>query len=379
MNTQPDMIVIVGARPENGHCWQADLPAQVSDGDSPGCVHRSGLRLFENGTELGPPYALHDDIRRFGGGRYSHWGRSLYFSASDNSSPLLNGREYSVLVKQESENNPEGLHRKPVNFLKRSPDQFDEDVEYAVQVSRHYLGHLSKAGLRPEGLRILELGPGVNFAPQLFLASLGARMAVADRFLVSWDDDYHPHLYQAFRKRWDVELPAIDRVLRDGDHSPEVISCFPSPAENLSDVDPAAFDVVISNAVLEHVYSMPSVCGEMARVTAFRGLNMHQIDFRDHSDFSRPLEFLTVPDEEYDKEFKRSNGERGNRLRPSETERLFEDHRFEMLSFDADIRCDPNYFADFIPRLRTASSRYRNWPEDDLHIISGRMVFRKSA
>jgi hypothetical protein len=54
------------------------------------------LRLFEDGKQLGPPHQMHDLIRNKGLGGFSHWGRSLYFSTSDNSDPRQNGREYTL-------------------------------------------------------------------------------------------------------------------------------------------------------------------------------------------------------------------------------------------------------------------------------------------
>jgi SAM-dependent methyltransferase len=223
----------------------------------------------------------------------------------------------------------------------------------------------------------LELGPGTNLAPQLVMASLGARVSVADRFLVPWDNDYHPTFYRAFRAAWNAPLPAVDQVLNDGAHSP-VISSFANPAENLAHVLPGTFDLVISNAVLEHVYSLPDVCREMARVTAPGGMNMHQIDFRDHYDSVRQLDFLIMPDDEYSLAFERSNGERGNRLRPSEARLLFEQNGFDLVDFEVNDRCKPRYFEEFVPRLRASESRYRDWPRDDLLILSGRLVLRKT-
>jgi hypothetical protein len=88
---------------DSGHSWTVELPANVPDGDGPDCAPRSYLRLFEDEVELGPPYALHDQIRQLGGGRYSHWGRALYFSTSDNTSPLLNGRSYAIRVTEGNE------------------------------------------------------------------------------------------------------------------------------------------------------------------------------------------------------------------------------------------------------------------------------------
>jgi SAM-dependent methyltransferase len=364
--------------PEAGYCWTVELPGDVPDGDSLEHPMRSLLCLFENQLEIGPPHALHDEIRKLGGGRFSHWGRSLYFSTSDNSSPLLNGKIYSALVKEQDENDLKVVRTKPVNFQKLSPEKLSDDVNYALQISKGHLELVSHYGQRLEGLRVLELGPGINFAPQLVMASLGARVSVADRFLVPWDNDYHPPFYRAFRAAWNAPLPAVDQVLNDGAHSPEVIASFASPAENLAGIAPATFDLVISNAVLEHVYSLPAVCREMGRVTAPGGLNMHQIDFRDHHDFDRPLEFLIVPDDEFALEFEHINGDHGNRLRSSEARLLFEKNGFELVDFEVNLRCEQRYLEEFLPRLRASVSRYRDWPRDDLLIICGRLVYRKS-
>jgi hypothetical protein len=77
---------------DKGFCWLASLPEHLcSDSES-----ASRLQLFEDGHPLGPAHISHDEIRRLGGGRYSHWGAQLYFSASDNSDPDKNGRTYTV-------------------------------------------------------------------------------------------------------------------------------------------------------------------------------------------------------------------------------------------------------------------------------------------
>jgi len=59
-------------------------------------------RVFENGRLIGPAHALHDTIRKAGQGAYSHWSAgwtsysALHFSATDNTSPITNGRVYSI-------------------------------------------------------------------------------------------------------------------------------------------------------------------------------------------------------------------------------------------------------------------------------------------
>ncbi|WP_432709908.1 pectate lyase family protein [Pedobacter sp.] len=68
------------------------------DGDSQSNSTISTLRLFENGKELGAAHSKHDDIRKMGKGRFSHWLSTLYFSASDNTDPRTNGRTYTYSI-----------------------------------------------------------------------------------------------------------------------------------------------------------------------------------------------------------------------------------------------------------------------------------------
>jgi hypothetical protein len=62
-------------------------------GDAP---RASSLELYEDGKLLGPPHWSRDNVRDAGRGTFSHRRRGLYFSTSDNSSPLTNGRRYEI-------------------------------------------------------------------------------------------------------------------------------------------------------------------------------------------------------------------------------------------------------------------------------------------
>ena len=80
-------------QPELGLAYtaQTQLPA-LSSHNGP-----SLAKVLENGRPLaGPANSQHYDIRTFGNGRYSFWLDYVYFSTSDNSSPLSNGRTYSI-------------------------------------------------------------------------------------------------------------------------------------------------------------------------------------------------------------------------------------------------------------------------------------------
>lgn len=79
-------------RSESGNCFIGTHGLQwMSSHNAP-----SSAELLEDGRPLMVSNAPHDDIRALGRGRYSFWHDSVYFSASDNSSPLTNGRRYEM-------------------------------------------------------------------------------------------------------------------------------------------------------------------------------------------------------------------------------------------------------------------------------------------
>jgi hypothetical protein len=78
--------------PEMGCCFTAAVPEHlVSDKDG-----MSRLRIFEDGFPLHRGSADHTLIRKEGRGAFSHWGRFVYFSSTDNTDPRVNGRRYVV-------------------------------------------------------------------------------------------------------------------------------------------------------------------------------------------------------------------------------------------------------------------------------------------
>ena len=87
-------------RHAEGRAWLGPLPRELhsrtDNGDAP---YQSYLRLFEDGRELGPGHAVHEFIRNEGGGQFSFWIDSVYFSTSDGSDPNNNGRSYTVTEK----------------------------------------------------------------------------------------------------------------------------------------------------------------------------------------------------------------------------------------------------------------------------------------
>jgi hypothetical protein len=82
----------------DGYMWSVAVPdlKHLASGEAE--PRKSAIVLTENGRLTGYRNALHEGIRRFGEGRYSHWGEHLLFSTPDNSSPNDNGRRYALRV-----------------------------------------------------------------------------------------------------------------------------------------------------------------------------------------------------------------------------------------------------------------------------------------
>lgn len=94
-NTTPIALTLSKITTDGGYAYSISQNFGTT-GDSNSQPSISKLRVFEDGKELGPAHSLHADIRSKGNGRFSHWGGSLIFSASDNSDPRTNGKKYTV-------------------------------------------------------------------------------------------------------------------------------------------------------------------------------------------------------------------------------------------------------------------------------------------
>src|SRR5581483_10510224 len=182
----------------------------------------------------------------------------------------------------------------------------EDALSYAVDLSTNHLRLVKRAGTLT-GLRYLEIGPGSDFAPQLVLASHGVQVTVADKYVAQWDAAYHPQFYRAFLERWTGQADAVRAVLARGSYA-GVIGVVPEPCERLASVAATSFDFVLSTAVLEHVADIGHCAAELARVTAPGGIHCHQVDFRYHKSFDRPLDHLLMDWPEYRRERRYGGG-----------------------------------------------------------------------
>ena len=262
----------------------------------------------------------------------------------------------------------------PVNCQNRDRGNLAAEAEHAVRTAEMYAGLVDSCGLSLQGLRILEVGPGMHFGPQLLLADRGADITLVDRFVAQWDAGYHPDLYRELRKLTGPNR-ALDAVLAAQGYPPECLTIINQPAEAMTAVPSGSIDLVLSWAVLEHVYDLAAVCRSFARVTRAGGAGSHQVDFRDHLHTDQPLEFLLSSDLRAKIDFSYRHGERGNRRRPDELVTLLKESGFGRVNINVTEEASAAYLAEFLPRLRAARmSPYRHWPADDLRILGAKVT-----
>jgi hypothetical protein len=95
---QGERFDLVGPFPANGgHSFVSEVAALEAMSDDSANPLQSPIRLCEGKRQLGTGHIPHADIVNSGKGRFSHWGRYIIFTASDNSNPNTNGRKYTAV------------------------------------------------------------------------------------------------------------------------------------------------------------------------------------------------------------------------------------------------------------------------------------------
>jgi hypothetical protein len=100
-------------------------------------------------------------------------------------------------------------------------------------------------------------------------------------------------------------------------------------------------------------------------------MGLHQVDFRDHRDFSRPLEFLRHTDAEW-AEIQKGTSAYTNRWRRSDFEGAFTGSNASL------ERIGVNQRAPLDPELRSRFDvRFRDRPLEDLEVLGAFFVVKK--
>ena len=124
---------------------------------------------------------------------------------------------------------------------------------------------------------------------------------------------------------------------------------------------------------MEHVSDPEGTIKALGRVLKKGGLTAHQIDMRNHRDFSRPLDHLTLDAGQWDKvNAARPAHQHENRWRLSQFRASFERNGFRIVSIDVNDRAP--VAEDLRRRLHP---EFRQFALDDLAAVGARLVALK--
>jgi len=215
----------------------------------------------------------------------------------------------------------------------------------------------------------------------VLLAALGARRVMAlDPTLPPWREDWHPCLMRALARQtrlahWPVDPAVFAKAARKGPKSVGIVVAEQG-IETLPPSWRGTADFVFSHAVMEHFEDVPAAIAGMGAVSRPGAIGVHQVDFRDHRDFNRPLEFLLMSDDAW----AAANGgilyRSGNCVRLPEMRNMLSAAGFAVLAANVNDTVDAAYLKDFLPRLRNSGTRHAQIPDDHLTAASARLVLQ---
>ena len=230
--------------------------------------------------------------------------------------------------------------------------------------------------------RILEIGPGANLGVGLIFSLTGAEK------YYGLDIYMDPELFAAAQYEsiaYLLHLAGGEKSLRnvgtamtvkDGkvEFAKERVEyLYPRQSYDIPLSD-GSLDFAFSHATLEHVADPEKTVQAIHRVLRKGGLTAHQIDMRDHADFSKPLEFLKVDELTWNKQWQdpKRAAWHLNRWRLSDFKSAFERAGFQILKLDVNA----TFPVDESVR-RTLDVRFQKYKLEDLSATGVMIIARK--
>lgn len=288
--------------------------------------------LFEDDALLGPSDSSHDTIRSTGKGAFSVWGAWIYLSASDNSDPNRNGRQYSLIAQDAGFDSSFGallrrtLAADDVSALKLVADLTQIDGSVFAKFFRRQdaiTQPLRQCGFTAMPKSILEVGCGTNpYTALRFLCDGVERYVANDITPVNFLFDRQAiDALSTCLRLFDPELgERLSRVMTPACTARNLIVIGETSCDAIELATPVEF--ITSTSVLQHVSNPLGVIAAFHRLLASGGWMSHSIDLRDLRDPNRPFDFLRQRDYE---------GKAQNRLRCSDWLTALRNNGFDVI------------------------------------------------
>lgn len=256
----------------------------------------------------------------------------------------------------------------------------EEAVEFTIRNVGYQLSFVPGGEAYCNGRTFLEIGPGQDLGVSIILIAHGAKGIIIDKYACKWDNQFHPLYYRSLRnatkdKFLKADLTIFNQLLNQNSHAIQGLTNYELGLEEVDRIPDQTIDWSFSNATFEHLYDVPKAIFQLGRITKSGGLGFHQTDFRDHRDFSRPLEYITMADADFLELVKRVDYSCGNRLRYTDFIPEFKHSGFNV-RLSPDVFAEEEYLEDVLKR---AQPFFRTIPPDALKVLSGRFHLIKTV
>jgi len=187
--------------------------------------------------------------------------------------------------------------------------QLDHDiiqlVEYSKAVFEKYCRYMAKKDMSTtlNNKTIVELGPGDTMATAFFFLAYGAKRVVCfDRFKLLQNTAKNTLIAQQVlsilpeQQRQHLQTILSFDELKQVRWNPIRLQYQHNRNENIT-LENGSVDIIVSNAVLEHVQNLDVLFSHMYRILKPEGIMVHAADLKSHDlHHTTELDFLTVPD-----------------------------------------------------------------------------------
>lgn len=174
-------------------------------------------------------------------------------------------------------------------------------VEEAITyISRVFSNYKTASGIERFYGKVAEIGPGDSAGVGLlFLADGCTQVDLIDRFFSGREQQHQELIHRAIVQRF----PQLGSLLRDGLYHETSFTGLSRQYGRLAAGEKffstnTGYDFIVSCAVLEHVAEPLKVISSAAAALNPGGMMLHQVDCRDHGQFSdsfHELKFLELP------------------------------------------------------------------------------------
>lgn len=254
-------------------------------------------------------------------------------------------------------------YREPRPF---ASTEYQRAIEYDEQVVTQWLEALKDyTGQTVKDKVVLELGPGADLGPALFLLDRGAKryMTVdANRLIDQTPLRFYDRLLKQLPHAQEIR-PELEKTLAGND---DRIAYIVDPTFNLRTAVTEPVDIVVSQAAFEHFSDIDNTIEQLSAVVKSGGVLIAEVDLMTHSGMLRsrdPLNIYRYSDVLY--RLARFTGI-PNRIRPHTYKETFERHGWynvEVIPLQTLPRSD-------VEQLRMQLAQRFRHEHADMHILT---------